>query len=483
MAHHHLVVVMINNPIQEEGESIDSFVMALHCLSASCCYDTIRDDLIKDRIVCGVKDMCLKDRLLREPMLTLTKEIHICKTAEQTQILIKAIDNEEVVHAVRWNNKQVERSDVSQKSEDGVRNTFKHFRGSSDFGWKAHQIASLIEIITEPIEWLNPIVIVSKPNSDIRMCLDPQPLNAAILWEHYRLPTLEEVTVKLKGAQYFSTLDANKWFWQIWLSGENSKLTTFDSPSHGRIRFTQLPYGLQCAPEVFHTVICSLFNDIERVEIYIDDIIVFGKDKEKYEGRLQRVLHSVAEMNLGNFVPSLSKHTAVLRELFKLEQYREPFHNLKRLVTSTPVLQYFDPHEPVTVSVDVSMKGLGAVLFQANGPVAFAPKSLSQTQQKCAQVEKEQLDILYGCERFHQYIYGRKVVVETDHKPLEAIFNKPLDNCPLQLQCMLTQDVVSMLQRETSNYITLGHLKEVILKGWPSTNNQIPIAVKPFWTF
>ena len=52
-----------------------------------------------------------------------------------------------------------------------------------------------------------------------------------------------------------------------------------------------------------------------------------------------------------------------------------------------------------------------------------------------AQIEKELLAILHGCEHFHQYIYGR--TVETDHKPLEAIVTKPLYRAPIRLQRML----------------------------------------------
>jgi len=58
-------------------------------------------------------------------------------------------------------------------------------------------------------------------------------------------------------------------------------------------------------------------------------------------------------------------------------------------------------------------------------------------KKKYAQIEKEALGIAFGCHRFHQYIFGRKVQVETDHRPLESIFKKPLVLCPLRLQRIL----------------------------------------------
>ena len=93
--------------------------------------------------------------------------------------------------------------------------------------------------------------------------------------------------------------------------------------------------------------------------------------------------------------------------------------------------------KPVTLSVDSSGTGLGAVLLQDNQPVPYASRALTPIQTRYAQIEKELLPIIFGCEKFHDYIYGRQVNVETDHKPLETIFQKPLHQSPLQLQKML----------------------------------------------
>ena len=75
--------------------------------------------------------------------------------------------------------------------------------------------------------------------------------------------------------------------------------------------------------------------------------------------------------------------------------------------------------------------------MQNGQPVAFASRSLTPTEVHYAQIEKELLAIVFGMEKFETYLYGRKVLVETDHKPLEAIFNKSLLNAPKRLQHML----------------------------------------------
>ena len=94
------------------------------------------------------------------------------------------------------------------------------------------------------------------------------------------------------------------------------------------------------------------------------------------------------------------------------------------------------------ISADASQTGLGTVLLQQDersdewGPVAYASKAMQDSATHYAQIEKECLALTYACDRFHQLIYGMKFKAETDHKPLIAIFKKPLADSPLCLQRM-----------------------------------------------
>lgn len=100
----------------------------------------------------------------------------------------------------------------------------------------------------------------------------------------------------------------------------------------------------------------------------------------------------------------------------------------------SPVLQFFDNNKPITLSVDSSKDGMGAVLLQTGALVAYASKSLNETQKQYAQREKETLAIAFSCQRFHQYLFGVQFTVESEHRPLEIIFKKPLDQCPLRIE-------------------------------------------------
>lgn len=103
------------------------------------------------------------------------------------------------------------------------------------------------------------------------------------------------------------------------------------------------------------------------------------------------------------------------------------FEELKQALTSKTVLAHFDPAVPVKLTVDASSIGISAILshvYSSNvaRPIAFASRTLSQSEKNYSQISKEALAIVYGVRKFHQYLYGRKFLLETDHQPLVAIF-------------------------------------------------------------
>ena len=72
--------------------------------------------------------------------------------------------------------------------------------------------------------------------------------------------------------------------------------------------------------------------------------------------------------------------------------------------------------------------GLGAPMIQEEQPVDYASRSLSDTEKRYAEMEKEMLAVAYGLEKIHHYTHGRNVF--TDHKPLVSICQKPLTKAP-----------------------------------------------------
>ena len=99
----------------------------------------------------------------------------------------------------------------------------------------------VISKITTHTEWCAGMVVVPKPNSTVRICVDLTKLNQGVCRERHVLPSVEQVLAQIRNAKVFSKLDANLGFWQIELAPESAKLTTFIT-SYGRFCYNRLPF-------------------------------------------------------------------------------------------------------------------------------------------------------------------------------------------------------------------------------------------------
>jgi hypothetical protein len=104
------------------------------------------------------------------------------------------------------------------------------------------------------------------------------------------------------------------------------------------------------------------------------------------------------------------------------------------------VTAYFDPAKDTEISVDASPVGLAAILSQVDGKtgthhiVTYASRSLSETEQRYSQTEREALAVVWACEHLHLYIYGKPVTIYTDHKPLVSIYGNPSSKPPARIE-------------------------------------------------
>uniref|UniRef100_A0A8C4RHI8 Gypsy retrotransposon integrase-like protein 1 n=1 Tax=Erpetoichthys calabaricus TaxID=27687 RepID=A0A8C4RHI8_ERPCA len=247
------------------------------------------------------------------------------------------------------------------------------------------------------------------------------------------------------------------------------------------------------------------------------------------------------------FIPNLSNILAPLRQLTEKNvewtwnyEQETAWNEVKKLLIKEPVLKFYDPHKPIKISSDASQSGLGAVLLQKHDetwqPVAYASRSLTGAETRYAQIEKELLSITFACERFHQFVSGQAIMIETDHKPLLALFKKPLNDCPLRIQRMMiklqrytlqvtftpgrwmfTADTLSravdekygheekssevieayvdmvikampvsdsktqLIRTETAKDEVMQMLKEVIVQGWPENKHNCNPQVSDYW--
>ena len=196
---------------------------------------------------------------------------------------------------------------------------------------------------------------------------------------------------------------------------------------------------------------------------------------------------------------------------------------------------YFDTSKPIILQIDATQVGLGGVLLQEDSQgrtrsVAYASKALTPCKTRYANIERERLAVAWGCIKFHHYLYGRKFVCQTDHKPLKYIQLKHLSDAPPRLQRLLLKlqhyditikyvpgqkvpvadalsrvssrgktvikglDItihnltttlshvqVEAIQKATREDQVLQMLMQKMMQGWPDCIKLLPVTLKPFW--
>ena len=364
-----------------------------------------------------------------------------------------------------------------------------------------HVSNGIIKKRDEPTEWVSSLLCVEKKDGSLRICLDPKDLNHAIQREHFAIPTFEDISAKLSVKRLYSVIDMKDGFWQLRMDEESSRLCTFNTPfgrySFCRLPFgissapevfqkkmTELFGDLDGVHIVFDDMIIAADDDEDHDRIFHALLerarannVKFNRSKlqlkvtkASYLGHLltpdgikadPAKVKAIVEMPaptdakavqrfiglvnyLSKFVPNFSSLTEPIRALQKTDvewtwatQHQQAFETIKAKIASAPVLRFYDPAKSVVIQTDASSTGLGSCLMQEGLPVAYASRALTDAERRYAQIEKELLAIVFACEKFHFYVYGRDVLVQSDHRPLEAIFRKPLHQTTPRLQRML----------------------------------------------
>ena len=348
---------------------------------------------------------------------------------------------------------------------------------------------SIIVPVDEPTDWVSQMSVAEK-KSGIRICIYPRPLNEVPRREHYKLPVLEDILPGLTSACKFPVCDLKSGYLHCELDYESSLLTTFATPFGRyrwlrlpfglkvsseifQKRLHQALEGLEGVRCIADDVIIWGRTDEEhdeRVRLFLQRCCEIGisLNKEKCRFGLHEIpfmghvvsnsglkphpskVEAITKMEpptdkagverlrrtvnyLSKFVPRLAEVMRPINDLARSDTewiwdsaQDKAFEEIKHLLTQAPVLAYFDPTKELSIQYDASGQGLGAALLQEGRPLAYASRALSDTETRYATIEKEMLAIVFSLEKWHQYTFGRPVVVYSDHKPLEAITKKPL---------------------------------------------------------
>ena len=155
----------------------------------------------------------------------------------------------------------------------------------------------IIDRVDGPTPWVNPVVVVPKPNGEVRLCVDMRCANKAIIRERHPIPTIDEVLNDMQEGSVFSKLDLKWGYHQIELSTESRGITTF-ATHKGLFRYKRLMFGISSAPEKYQQVIQQVLHDCSGTANISDDIIIFGPDTDEHDRRLEQVLVRLKEKGL-----------------------------------------------------------------------------------------------------------------------------------------------------------------------------------------
>ncbi|KAL5471566.1 hypothetical protein EMCRGX_G029693 [Ephydatia muelleri] len=218
------------------------------------------------------------------------------------------------------------------------------------------------------------------------------------------------------------------------------------------------------------------------------------QDKKGVE-RLLGMLKYVAK-----FIPDMSSIIQPIRELVKKEvhfiwewEQEVAFKKIKEKLSVAPALTFFNVKKPTTISCDASQSGLGAVLMQNNRPVAYASCALTSAETRYAQIETELLAVVFALEKFHQYIYGTNVEIESDHTctatPLSRAYIPDISTDRMEDELMSAVHMVlenapaidkgiQKIKELTESDNTLQKLKSIIRSGIDLSED-----VQSYWNF
>ncbi|CAH8664376.1 unnamed protein product [Schistosoma haematobium] len=329
----------------------------------------------------------------------------------------------------------------------------------------------------------SPVLLVKKPNGKYRFCVDFRELNNITDLKPCATPTVVETLDRLQNATVFTVLDLRSGYWQLPIKQSDRSKTAF-TVRDKQYQFKRMPFGLAGAPFTFRRLMTLLLKNLDNVEVYGDDVVVYSQTEADHIKHVEAVLKRIDEFGLrinkdksqiakssvtllghkvGNgeikplpekiltikniavpnskrklrqflgraafysrFVKNFNEIAAPLYKLLSSTKFtwtetaEQTFNRIKNMLDDRQMtLRLPEPGRLFTVATDASDHGIGAVLSQADRVVEYASRVLTPAEQKYSTIEKECLAIVWAVEKWRPYLLGRRLHIETDHKPLQ----------------------------------------------------------------
>ena len=161
------------------------------------------------------------------------------------------------------------------------------------------RLLSLGVIEPSSSSWASPVVLVTKKDGSLRLCVDYRKVNDLTIKDSYPLPRIDDSLDALSCAKWFSTLDLSSGYWQVPMDPKDVDKTAFTTP-YGLYHFKVMPFGLANAPATFERMMERVLAGLhwETCLIYLDDVIVFSRTFDEHITRLHQVFSRMKEANL-----------------------------------------------------------------------------------------------------------------------------------------------------------------------------------------
>ncbi|WVZ84489.1 hypothetical protein U9M48_031518 [Paspalum notatum var. saurae] len=278
--------------------------------------------------------------------------------------------------------------------------------------------------------WAFPVLFVDKKDGTRRMCVDYRALNDVTIKNKYPLPRIDDLFDQLQGACVFSKIDLRSGYHQMKIRPSDIPKTAFIT-RFGLYEYTVMSFGLTNAPAYFMNLMNKVFMEYldKFVVVFIDDILIYSKTEEEHEEHLRLVLQKlrdhklyaklskcefwldqvpflghivskggimvdpskiggvmdwkVPKLILRRFIESFSGIAKPMTSLLEkgvpfnwTKERQAAFDELKKRLTTAPVLTLPDLTKSFTVYCDASKEGLGCVLMREGKVIAYASRRL-----------------------------------------------------------------------------------------------------------
>nr|GEY58377.1 putative reverse transcriptase domain-containing protein [Tanacetum cinerariifolium] len=247
---------------------------------------------------------------------------------------------------------------------------------------------------------------------------------------------IDDLFNQLQGSSMYAKIDLRSGYHRLRIKEEDIPITAFRT-RYGHFEFQVLPFELTNAPAVFMDLmnrVCKPYLD-KFVIVFIDDILVYSKDKEEHEKHLKIILELLKKERLYakfskcdfwldsvQFLGYVIDRSGVHVDLAKVEAIKSwavPTTPRSALILALP-----EGMEDFVVYCDASLKGYGAVLIQREKVIAYAFRQLKVHKEKYTTHDLKLRAVVFALSLWRHYLYGTKCMVFTDHKSLQYILNQ-----------------------------------------------------------